>query len=47
MVTPRHAMIRDAYEGLGRGHLAPWIALLDPKVVWRAVDCDEVDEAPT
>jgi hypothetical protein len=40
-------MIRDAYDALGRGELAPWIDLLDPAVVWRAVDHAEVGEAPT
>jgi len=40
-------MIRKAYEALGRGELAPWIDLLDPRVVWRAVDQDDVEEAPT
>jgi hypothetical protein len=40
-------MIRDAYDALGRGELAPWIGLLDRAVVWRAVDRDEVEEAPT
>jgi len=41
-------MIRDAYEGLGHGELAPWIALLDPKVVWRGVDpAIDLEEAPT
>jgi len=40
-------MIRDAYDALGRGELAPWIELLDPAVVWRAVDRAEGDDAPT
>jgi ketosteroid isomerase-like protein len=40
-------MIRDAYDALGRGEFAPWMALLDPAVVWRAVERAEVDEAPT
>ena len=47
MVTRRHGLIRDAYAALGRGELAPWIGLLDPAVVWRAVDEAEVEEAPT
>ena len=47
MVTQRHMMIRDAYDALGRGELAPWIGLLDRAAVWRAVDEDEVEEAPT
>ena len=47
MVIRRHELIREAYEALGRGELAPWIGLLDPTVVWRAAEQADVDEAPT
>ena len=40
-------MIRDAYDALGRGELAPWVALLDRAAVWRAVDEPEVQQTPT
>jgi hypothetical protein len=40
-------MIRDAYEDLGHGELGPWMLLLDPRVIWRAVDEPDVAEAPT
>ena len=43
----RHVIIRDAYDALGRGELAPWISLLDRGVVWRTVAEDGVEPAPT
>ncbi len=46
-MTRRHTKIQAAYEALGRGELAPWMDLLDRAVVWRAVDEDDVEEAPT
>jgi hypothetical protein len=47
-VSQRAALLRDAYDALGRGELGPWMGLLDPAVIWRAVDRpEEADPAPT
>jgi hypothetical protein len=39
--------LREAYHALGRGDLEPWMRLLDPRVVWRAVDQPDVPDTPT
>jgi ketosteroid isomerase-like protein len=41
------AQLREAYQALGRGDLDPWMRLLDPRVVWRAVDQPDVPDTPT
>jgi ketosteroid isomerase-like protein len=46
-MSGRPAQLREAYEALGRGDLDPWMRLLDPKVVWRAVDVPDVPDTPT
>jgi hypothetical protein len=46
-MSERPARLREAYHALGRGDLDPWIRLLDPRVVWHAVDCPDVPETPT
>lgn len=46
-MSDRPARLRAAYQGLGRGDLDPWMTLLDPRVVWRAVDQPDVPETPT
>lgn len=46
-MSERPARLREAYHALGRGDLDPWGRLLDPRVVWRAVDHPDVPETPT
>jgi hypothetical protein len=46
-VRTRETLIREAYDALGRGELAPWVALLDRAAVWRAVDEGPVEQTPT
>ena len=46
-VSERPGRLREAYDALGRGDLDPWMRLLDPKVVWRAVNLPEVPDTPT
>ena len=46
-MSRRHELIRDAYDALGRGELAPWVALLDRGVVWRGVAQPDDGEVPT
>jgi hypothetical protein len=41
------AQLREAYQALERGDLDPWIRMLDPRVVWRAVDLPDVPDTPT
>ena len=37
-MSERSAQLREAYQSLGGGDLDPWMRLLDPRVVWRAID---------
>lgn len=46
-MTGRPERLREAYQALARGDLSPWMRLLDPGVVWRAVDVPEVPDTPT
>jgi hypothetical protein len=46
-MSERPGRLREAYDALGRGDLDPWIRLLDPKVVWRAVAWPDVPDTPT
>ncbi len=46
-MTERPARLREAYDALWRGDLAPWNSLLDPRVVWRAADRPDDPETPT
>jgi ketosteroid isomerase-like protein len=46
-MSERADRLREAYQALGRGDLDPWMKLLDPRVVWRAVDLPEVPDTPT
>ena len=46
-MSARASLISDAYERLGSGDVSPWMALLDPAVVWRAVDGEDVEATPT
>jgi hypothetical protein len=46
-MSKRPALLREAYQALGRGDLDPWMRLLDPGVVWRATDRPDVPETPT
>ena len=42
-MSERQALIQQAYDALGRGELGPFMALLDPKVVWRALEEGDVE----
>jgi ketosteroid isomerase-like protein len=46
-MSERPARLREAYQALGRGDLDTWSRLLDPAVVWRAIDRPDVPETPT
>ncbi len=47
-MTERQELLREAYDALGRGELAPWMRLLDPGVVWRGlVEGGDAGAAPT
>ncbi|MCU4182735.1 hypothetical protein K6U06_00040 [Acidiferrimicrobium sp. IK] len=46
-MSGRSERLSEAYEALGRGDLSPWVRLLDPRVVWRAIDLPEVPDTPT
>ena len=46
-MSERSAQLREAYQSLGGGDLDPWMRLLDPRVVWRAIDEPDLPDTPT